>query len=81
MNVAIKILLGKRWNTDEARRDCRLGRLLSLLDAVNAMAGHCLRKTGPPRAAKWLLIGVSFWKSRMSSFLFLKIAMVALELR
>src|SRR6478735_8846664 len=24
MNVAIKILLGKRWNADEARRDCRL---------------------------------------------------------
>jgi hypothetical protein len=42
MNVAIEFSFGVGGGSDETRLGFRKGRLLSLLDAVNAMAGRDL---------------------------------------
>jgi hypothetical protein len=52
MNVAIESSFGRGGDADETLGIANYGRLLSLLDTVNAMAGHYPRKSGATRAAK-----------------------------
>jgi hypothetical protein len=59
MKVAIKILLWKRWNVDEARQglqiDCRLRKATEFARRCQCTGRHDPRKSQPVTPAKWFL--------------------------